>query len=83
MANVEQSANTSQAGGSREGVAPGSYECWANGRPRLMLNFTIQGNGRYLDPEGKNGAFHFNPATTRISFRNGEGYEVSYCERSR
>ncbi len=53
------------------GVAPGSYECWANGQARMLLNFTISGGARYTDSEGKAGGYSFDSATARIVFKGG------------
>lgn len=58
-------------GGGGGSVATGSYECWANGQARMLLNFTVTGAGRYRDAEGKNGAFTFDSTTARITFRGG------------
>ena len=53
------------------GIATGSYECWANSRPRLLLNFKISAGGRYTDSEDKPGSYSFDPATGRIAFKGG------------
>jgi len=53
-------------------VAQGSYECWGNGSPRMLLNFKVTGKDRYTDPEGKQkGAFAYNPANGAITFKGG------------
>jgi hypothetical protein len=53
-------------------VAPGNYECWGNGSPRLLLNFKITGKDRYTNPDGKSrGSFAYNAATSAISFKGG------------
>ena len=53
------------------GVAAGSYECWANGQARMLLNFTIGGGGKYTDSDGKVGSFGFDAKTARIVFKGG------------
>ena len=95
--------------GGGKGVALGTYECWANGRARGMMNFKITGPGRYTDSEAKAGGFRLDEASGRMSFqgglldgvlpakfymiyyapkghptlsiRNGEGSEITFCER--
>jgi hypothetical protein len=53
-------------------VAPGSYECWGNGSPRLLLNFKVTGKDRYSDADGKQqGSFAYNPANGAITFKGG------------
>ena len=52
------------------GVAPGAYECWGNGQPRLLLNFTALANGGYRDSEGKMGTISVD-ANGRVTFRGG------------
>ena len=47
----------------------GQYECWANNRARLMLNFTLQPNGRYTDANGERGTYSFDGR--RVAFRGG------------
>ena len=53
------------------GIAPGAYECWANGQARPLLNFTALGNRQYRDAEGHIGAMNIDPATGRVTFRGG------------
>lgn len=90
-------------------VAMGAYECWANSRPRLLLNFSIKNATQYTDADDKPGNYSYDARSGRISFkgagldgvmpkgfytiyhepkgfptvsyRNSEGYEVSYCEK--
>ncbi len=90
-------------------VSNGTYECWSNGRPRLLLNFKIKSASQYTGSDDAAGTYTYTPGTTRItfkggaldgvnpkgmytmyhepkghptvSFRNSEGYEVSYCEK--
>jgi hypothetical protein len=64
-------APAATAARSGQGVAQGAYECWANGEARMLLNFTVTGNGRYKDSEGASGSFTMDPATTRIVFKGG------------
>jgi len=71
------------------GLAIGKYECWAYGRARMLLNLTIETGNRYRDSAGKQGAFEFNPANRRVTFRGGmrdgglpAGTYASYEERS-
>ena len=53
-------------------VSQGSYECWGNGSPRLLLNFKVTGNGKYSDPEGKQqGSFAYDPKSGAITFKGG------------
>lgn len=49
-------------------VAPGAYECWAWGRPRLLLNFKVTGAGRYTASDGSPGTFTFDPGSKAIRF---------------
>ena len=53
-------------------VAQGSYECWGNGSPRLLLNFKVTGSGKYSDPDGKEqGTYNYNPSNGEITFKGG------------
>ncbi len=53
-------------------VAQGSYECWGNGSPRLLLNFKVTGKDRYTDPAGKErGSFTYNSGSGAITFKGG------------
>ncbi len=53
------------------GVAPGRYECWANGQARLLLNFTARSSSQYTGSDGKPGTYSYDPATTRVTFKTG------------
>ena len=92
-------------------VVTGAYECWANGAPRLLLNFSIRSTTEYRDTDNKPGTYAYDPKTGRItfkgggldgvmprnfysiyhepkgrptvSFRNAQGSEASYCERTK
>jgi hypothetical protein len=92
-------------------VATGPYECWANGAPRLLLNFSIRSATDYRDSDNKPGTYIYDSKTGRItfkgggldgvmprnfysiyhepkgrptvSFRNPQGSEASYCERTK
>lgn len=52
------------------GVAPGAYQCWANGEARMLLNFTVLGGNQYRDSEGHTGALALD-ARGRMTFRGG------------
>ena len=52
-------------------VASGVYECWAFSSPRPLLNFKVVGSGQYTSPEGERGAFSFDAASGRITFKGG------------
>jgi len=92
-------------------IATGPYECWANGAPRLLLNFSIRSTTEYRDSDNKPGTYTYDLKTGRISFkgggldgvmprnfysvyhepkgrptvsfRNPQGSEASYCERTK
>ncbi len=52
-------------------VAIGSYECWANGAPRLLMNFAIKDATKYTDSEGKPGTYSYDVSSGRITFKGG------------
>lgn len=52
-------------------VAQGSYECWANGSARMLLNFSIAGGTQYKGSDGKTGAYVYDAKTGRIIFKGG------------
>src|ERR1035437_4906555 len=67
-------------------VAPGSYECWANGRARMLLNFTIKSATQYTGSDGKPGSYSY-ASNGRLTFKGGsldgampEGYTTIYHE---
>ena len=72
-------------------VAQGSYECWGNGSPRLLLNFKVTGKDRYTDAEGKEkGSFTYNAANGSITFKGGhldgvmpKGFTSVYHEKNK
>lgn len=67
-------AATAQSGNNSAGagkVAPGSYECWANGQARMLLNFTIRSATQYVGSDGKAGAFSYDAGSGRINFKGG------------
>lgn len=92
-------------------VTTGAYECWANGAPRLLLNFSIRSTTEYRDSDNKPGTYTYDSKTGRItfkgggldgvmprnfysiyhepkgrptvSFRNAQGSEASFCERTK
>lgn len=53
------------------GMPTGSYECWANGAARMLMNFQVTAPGRYTDSEGKPGQFTLDAGTGRVSFQGG------------
>lgn len=53
------------------GMPVGSYECWANGAARMLMNFTVTAPGRYTDSEGKAGRFVLDAGTGRVTFQGG------------
>lgn len=68
-------------------VAPGSYACWANGRARMLLNFTIKSATQYAGSDGKPGSYSYASSTGRVMFKGGsldgampEGYTTIYHE---
>jgi hypothetical protein len=52
-------------------VAVGSYECWANGAPRLLTNFEIKDGTKYTDSDGKAGTYSYDASSGRITFEGG------------
>jgi hypothetical protein len=52
-------------------VAVGSYECWANGAPRLLMNFEIKDGTKYTDSDGKTGTYSYDASSGRITFKGG------------
>jgi len=52
-------------------VAVGRYECWANNRPRLLLNFSIKNATQYIGSDDAAGAYTYTLSTTRITFKGG------------
>jgi hypothetical protein len=65
------SASAASQSASAGAVKTGSYECWANGQARMLLNFTIRGAGQYTGSDGKAGTFSIDPNTGRIKFKGG------------
>ena len=68
-------------------VAQGSYECWAHGSPRLLLNFSIRAEGKYTGSDNKPGTYSYDAKTGRIAFKGGaldgvmpEGFYTIYHE---
>jgi hypothetical protein len=66
-------------------VAAGSYECWANGQARMLLNFTIRSASQYTGSDGKPGAYSYNAGSGRLTFRGGsldgalpDGFQAIY-----
>jgi hypothetical protein len=50
-------------------VAVGSYECWANGAPRLLMNFEIEDGTKYRDSDGKRERTRTTQARDRLRSR--------------
>jgi hypothetical protein len=50
-------------------IPTGRYECWYFTTPLPGMNFVIQGGGRYVDVEGKNGSYTV--ASGQIAFKGG------------
>jgi hypothetical protein len=61
-------AQTPAAGG---GVASGSYQCWANGQARPLLNFTALAGNQYRDNQGTTGGMLVDGGTGRVTFKGG------------
>lgn len=59
-------APPASAGGSPKN---GSYECWHFSSPRMGLNFTLQGGGRYLDTDKKAGTY--TQSGGKVAFKGG------------
>ena len=49
----------------------GSYECWANGQARMLLNFSIRSNTQYTGSDGQAGSYSLDSNTGRVTFRGG------------
>lgn len=70
-------------------VATGSYECWAHGAARMLMNFKVTGAGKYAQPDGgEQGTFTYTPATGAIVFKGGhldgvmpDGFTSVYHEK--
>lgn len=84
---VSSTAAPSQARPAAGGVvAPGPYECWSNGEARGGMNFTVKGNGQYVDSDGKSGSFTVMPSTGKMTFNSGglsdlgPGFSALYYE---
>ena len=52
-------------------VATGSYECWANGEARLLMNFTVKSANQYLDSDQKAGGYQYDARTGKVTFKGG------------
>ena len=59
-----------KARGGTGSVAKGSYECWANGEARMLMNFSILNGSQYKDSNGKTGSYSLD-GNSRISFHGG------------
>lgn len=52
-------------------LAPGSYECWANGQARGLMNFTIRSTTQYTGSDGQAGSYRYDAGTGRVTFDGG------------
>jgi len=48
-------------------LPPGPYRCWSFSSPRLLLNFTVLGPGRYRASDGSTGTFGMSGGTVRFT----------------
>lgn len=64
------SAPADSAGGT-SGPRLGSYECWANGQARMLLNFSFRSGTQYVGSDGQPGSFAISRDTGRIVFKGG------------
>ena len=55
----------------QSGPPAGRYECWFNGRPVLILNFTLLGGGRYADVDNKPGSYSYDAGSRVLRFSGG------------
>ena len=53
-----------------QGVSAGSYECWAYGESRALMNFTIRSANQYVDSEGKTGGYRLE-TNGHVTFQGG------------
>ncbi len=51
-------------------VATGSYECWAHGQARMLLNFKVTGKDTYAGESSK-GSFTYDSASGKVTFKGG------------
>jgi hypothetical protein len=70
-ATTKTAAAPAQPPGKSGQPANGAYECWNFTSPRMGLNFTLQGGGRYLDTENKSGSYSFDAASGKLAFKGG------------
>ncbi len=77
------------AGAAPAKVAPGAYECWANGAARLLMNFKVIGDGRYSNEDGdEKGSFAYDAGSGVVTFKSGhldgampDGFKAVYQDR--
>ncbi len=50
------------------GPVNGSYECWGNGSPRMLMNFTVTAPGHYRASDDSTGTFTFDAASKKVVF---------------
>lgn len=69
-------------------VAMGSYECWANGQARMLLNFKIKSATQYTGSDDKPGNYSYDSHSGKITFKGGsldgampDGYVSIYHEQ--
>lgn len=69
-------------------VAPGSYECWAHGQARMLLNFKVTGKNTYAGESSK-GSFTYDSASGKLTFKGGhldgimpKGFTTVYHEKN-
>ena len=67
-----QPAATPPAGGNGGAgtIARGTYECWANGQARMLMNFSIRTESQYVGSDGRPGSYALGPGG-RVTFRGG------------
>ena len=71
-------------------VSLGTYECWAWGKPRLLMNFKVTSTKNYSNHDGdKKGAFAYATTTGLINFKGGHldgvlptGFTAVYHEKN-
>jgi len=69
-------------------VATGSYECWAHGQARMLLNFKVTGKSTYTGESDK-GSFTYDSASGKVTFKGGhldgvmpKGFTTVYHEKN-
>lgn len=75
---------------SPKSVALGSYECWAWGQARMLMNFKVTSDKRYTNEDGKKkGDYAYSSSTGLITFKGGhldgilpKGFTAVYHEKN-